>query len=76
MDPQNSLYVSKVIHKAMIEVNEEGAEAAAATAVVTQFRCMPMTMQINCNRPFVYFIGSVEKQEVLFMGKVVNPSKN
>jgi serpin B len=74
MDPQKLLYVSKVVHKAMIEVNEEGAEAAAGTGVVMMSRCMPIIMQFNCNKPFIYLISSLSDHKIMFMGKVVNPA--
>lgn len=60
----------------MIEVNEEGAEAAAATAAVMMLRCMPIVMDFHCTKPFIYFIHSLDDHKILFMGKVTDPSKN
>lgn len=57
------------IHKARIEVDEEGTKAAAATAIFT-FRSGRPTepAQFNCNHPFVYFIYDREKRAILFAG--------
>uniref|UniRef100_A0A1I8Q5V7 Serpin domain-containing protein n=1 Tax=Stomoxys calcitrans TaxID=35570 RepID=A0A1I8Q5V7_STOCA len=61
--------ISKVLHKTCIEVNEEGSEAAAATAVVAVGYCMPM--QCCANHGFFYFIWN--KKDILFAGVFANP---
>ena len=67
------LHVSKVVHKAVANFDEKGAEAAAATAVVVVLESMAMGTQIN--RPFVYLIRNTETGAILFMGRMVDPSK-
>lgn len=71
------LKIDKVIHQAMIEVAEEGTEAAAATAVVvirkTSIDPDPRTTFI-ANRPFMFFIKENQHNSILFAGRVMNPS--
>ncbi|XP_076287617.1 leukocyte elastase inhibitor isoform X2 [Lasioglossum baleicum] len=65
------LKVSKCIHKAMIEVNEEGTEAAAATAVHVRLRRMiDMPEQFLVNRPFMFIIEHKPYNLPLFIGNV------
>jgi serpin B len=61
------------MHKAMIEVNEDGAEAAAATAIGIMRMCMVFNPRFSCDRPFVYTISNKNSNSILFMGKVTNP---
>ena len=70
VDPEN-LYVAFVDHKAVIEVNEEGTEAAAATNIGIGLTSMPPT--ITFDRPFFYLIRDDRSGSILFMGKMVNP---
>nr|XP_027230238.1 antithrombin-III-like [Penaeus vannamei] len=59
---------------ALIEVDEEGAEAAAATAfVLNRSRSMPPKTTFTCNRPFVFFIQDNEANNILFMGVYRGP---
>ena len=70
---RNDLFVSKAIHKAFVEVNEEGTEAAAATAMIMNRRCaMPIKEKFvfKADHPFLFFIYDERMQSVLFMGKV------
>ncbi len=70
------LYVSDVFHKAFVEVNEEGTEAAAATAVVIGARSArptPFTPSFNADRPFVFLIRDVKSGATLFLGRVTTP---
>jgi len=69
------LYISEVIHKAFVKVDESGTEAAAATAVVMNFTAMPVQPEeMNINRPFIFLIMDSETEAVLFMGRVMDPS--
>jgi serpin B len=73
------LYVSKVIHQAVVEVNEAGTEAAAATAVVMMTRMAAMRpiqepFQFICDRPFLFIIHDKIQNSVLFYGKYSQPA--
>jgi serpin B len=68
------LYVSAVLHEAFIAVDEEGTEAAAATAVVVGLTSMPMTRPLQLDRPFLFVIHEVEHATPLFIGRVDDPS--
>ncbi|KAM1012600.1 hypothetical protein ACFX2C_042836 [Malus domestica] len=65
------LYVSSIFHKSFIEVNEEGTEAAAASAGVISERRMPMTFVAD--RPFLFTIREETTGTVLFIGNLLNP---
>ena len=69
------LFVSKVIQKAFIEVNEEGAEAAAATGAVVMMKSMPIGKPtFICDHPFLFMIKDNLTGLVLFSGKVNHPT--
>ncbi|KAB2628024.1 serpin-ZX-like [Pyrus ussuriensis x Pyrus communis] len=68
---QYKLYVSSIFHKSFIEVNEEGTEAAAASAGVISNRRMPMTFVAD--RPFLFTISEETTGTVLFIGNLLNP---
>ena len=70
---KNELYVSKLVHKAFIEVNEEGAEAAAATAVICRLRSAPEEFEFFADHPFFFAIIDNEIGLVLFSGRYVKP---
>lgn len=70
------LKIAKVFHKAFVEVNEEGTEAAAATAVVMlrAMAAMPRPpINFVVDRPFVFAIYNARLQLPLFIGKVLQP---
>ena len=73
-DDPDGLYISKVIHQAVVEVNEEGTEAAAATAVL-MLRCAMVrrTEVFKCNRPFLFVIHDRANGGILFIGKYTQP---
>ena len=70
----NDLFIGKVIHKAFIEVNEQGSEAAAATAVIMKRTAMPQHAQFHANRPFIHLIRDRETGAILFMGRIADPT--
>ena len=76
MDGTRDLYISAVQHKAFIEVDETGTEAAAATAVVVGFESMPIDepLKVNIDRPFIFIIVDNKTGSVLFLGRVINPA--
>jgi len=69
------LFISDVVHKAFVAVDEEGTEAAAATAVVMVESAMPMEpVEFTVDRPFVFFIRDLQTGTVLFVGRILDPS--
>jgi serpin B len=77
MDGTQDLYIQKVIHQAFVDVNEEGTEAAAATGVSVGLKsAMPQQTPIfRADHPFVFIIQDKENGNILFLGRVSNPSK-
>jgi len=68
------LYIAAVLHQAYLEANEEGAEAAAATAVVMKFRSMPPPpLVVRADHPFLFLLREKQTGSLLFMGRVINP---
>ncbi|CAF1191446.1 unnamed protein product [Rotaria sordida] len=77
-DDRTGLYISKVIHKAFVDVNELGSEAAAATAVIMTRCCAfiveeEQPIEFKADRPFLFFIRETRQNIVLFSGKFASP---
>lgn len=71
------LYISAILHKAFVDVNEEGTEAAASTAVVMTIRSMPDPLPVfRADHPFLFLIQDYATRSILFMGRVANPAAN
>lgn len=73
----DSLVISDVLHKAFISVDEEGTEAAAATAVIMGVGAGAPTeepLEIRIDRPFLFLIRDTQTGAVLFLGRVMDPS--
>ncbi|CAN6292705.1 unnamed protein product [Urochloa humidicola] len=68
-----NLCVSSVFHKSFVEVNEEGTEAAAASAATVVLRSFTMPMDFVADHPFLFLIREDMTGVVLFIGHVVNP---
>lgn len=69
------LYISALIHKAFVEVNEEGTEAAAATAVVMSGRSVPaQPLVFRADHPFVFLIQETQTGCILFAGRLSDPT--
>jgi serpin B len=76
MTGNRDLYISDVIHKAFVAVDEKGTEAAAATAVIMQLAMAPMSeITLTIDRPFIFLIRDTVSGQILFMGRVVNPAQ-
>jgi serpin B len=68
----DSLYIQGIVHKAVVAVDEEGTEAAAAGAVVMGTTSMTESMVVDS--PFVFLIRDLGTGSILFMGRVMNPN--
>jgi len=78
MTGKRDLWISAAIHKAFVDVNEEGTEAAAATGIV--MRSMAVTRQqppivFRADHPFLFLIRDNRSGGILFMGRVTDPTK-
>jgi serpin B len=75
IDGTRMLYLAAVLHKAFVAVNEEGTEAAAATAVVMRTLSMPEPVPVfRADHPFILIIREKSSGSVLFFGRVANPA--
>lgn len=78
MTGNKDLRISDVLHKAFIDVNEEGTEAAAATAVIMELKSIngggSSRVVFDCDHPFLFMLQHKETGTILFMGAVEDPS--
>ncbi|XP_014699266.2 serpin B11 isoform X1 [Equus asinus] len=73
ISPAKGLYLSKVIHKSYVDVNEEGTEAAAATGDSFIVKRLPIRAKFVANHPFLFFIRHIQTNTILFCGKLASP---
>ena len=71
---EEKLYIQAALHKAFVEVNEEGTEAAAATAVVVGTESVHVYPTFRADHPFIFIIHDSDTGNILFLGRVANPS--
>ncbi len=77
MNGKRDLFISAVIHKAYVDVNEEGTEAAAATGVVVGLTSVgPREIPVfRADHPFLFLIRDNHSGSILFIGRVMNPKE-
>ncbi|TET75807.1 MAG: serpin family protein [Dehalococcoidia bacterium] len=74
MTGKPELFISAVVHKAFVAVDEAGTEAAAATAVIMELTAVPEPpVEVTIDRPFIFLIRDIETGAILFVGRVMNP---
>lgn len=75
MDGRRDLFISAVMHKAFVSVDEKGTEAAAATGVAMSLTAvMNPPVVVRVDRPFLFFIYDQGSGAILFAGRVMNPA--
>ena len=73
MSGTRDLFISKIIHKSFVEVNEEGTEAAAATAGIATFCALTFEENFVADHPFIFFIRHNPSANILFLGRLSSP---
>ncbi|KAM6217566.1 serpin B3-like [Rhynchocyon petersi] len=73
MTNSRGLVVSDVLHASFVEVNEEGTEAAAATGITIIKTSLPMSEEIRCDHPFLFYIKHNSTNTILFFGRISSP---
>jgi serpin B len=79
MDGGRDLFISAVVHKAFVEVNEEGTEAAAATGVVIRSMAIMQprpTPVFRADHPFIFLIRDTRSGSILFLGRMADPTQS
>jgi len=74
MTGRRELFISKIVHQAYVKVDEKGTEAAAATAVIINLTAIPERKVFRADHPFIFIIQEIGTGNILFMGRIVNPS--
>ena len=76
MTGAKDLSISAVVHKAFVDVNEEGTEAAAATAVVARMTAVAEPPpEFRADHPFLFLIRDTKTGAILFLGRILDPTK-
>jgi len=74
IDGTRTLLINGVFHKAFVDVNEEGTEAAAATGVVVGITSMPPPPEVfRADHPFLFLLREKKTGSILFMGRLLEP---
>jgi serpin B len=76
IDPKRGLAISEVVHKAFVDVSEQGTEAAAATGITMRATAMRMpeqTVVFRADHPFIFLIRDARSGVILFIGNLMNP---
>jgi serpin B len=73
IDDRRDLYLSQVVHKAFVDVTEEGTEAAAASGAVVGVVSYQPPQRFRADRPFAFVIRDTKSGVVLFAGRLVKP---
>ena len=72
LDGTRELFIGDAFHKAVVSVDENGTEAAAATALPIPCAMLPV---IRLDHPFIFLIRDIETGTILFIGQVLDPSE-
>jgi serpin B len=76
MSAKRDLYITDVVHKAFVAVDEKGTEAAAATGIIVGTTSIPLyEVQLRIDRPFIFVIRDLPSGQILFVGRVMNPAQ-
>jgi serpin B len=79
MTGEQNLKISEVIHQTFVNVSESGTEAAAATAVIMEVTSIPYPIEepkvFTADHPFIFIIQQKDTGNILFLGRVSNPSR-
>jgi serpin B len=75
MDGSRNLFIGGVVHQAFVDVNEEGTEAAAATALTVRALSISRPLVFRADHPFLFLTVGRHSGTILFMGRVTDPSK-
>jgi len=73
MTDKRELYITDVVHKAFVAVDEEGTEAAATTGVIMGFSMPVHDVEVTVDCPFIFLIRDIDTGVILFVGRVLNP---
>ena len=75
MDGTDWLYIAAALHKAFLDVNEEGTEAAAANVFFMKTVGGPLPPRFCADHPFVFLIQENQTGSILFIGRMTDPTK-
>lgn len=73
INESDNIYIGKAVHKAFVDVGEKGTEAAAATGIEARFTSGPPAV-FRADHPFIFVIEDNETGNILFIGRVVDPT--